>query len=163
MIRYLIAMPREAEIFEKVSKMCPAGSVEIIGIGAVDMRPTDEDDVVVNIGYAGGYRVPVGALVEPIIAVDGKKQTAIGINPLFPVERRVCFTCDEFVTEPLAKYRAIYDMELYKIARMPHKKLYSIKIVSDSLNERACESFNLEDPWRVAAGYIAEYVKEDRR
>lgn len=162
MIRYLIAMPREADIFERVSEKCPVGSIEIIGIGATNMGEYGKDDVLVNIGYAGGHRIPVGALVEPTHAMNAEEHEAIKIDQLFPIEHRVCFTSGEFVTEPIVTYRSIYDMELFKIAQQPHKKLYSIKIVSDNLDEKDCESFNEEAIWRVAAGYISEYLKEEK-
>lgn len=160
MIRYLFAMPREAELFVKVSEKCPVGSVEIIGIGATEMGEYDEKDILVNLGYAGGHRVPVGALVEPTHAMNAELHEALRVDQLFPIEHRVCFTSDAFVTEPAVKYRSIYDMELFKIAQQPHKKLYSIKIVSDNLDEAACEAFNEEAIWKVAAGYVAEYLKE---
>lgn len=160
MIRYLIAMEREAELFKRFSEKCPVGSVEIIGIGAADMGQYNENDILVNVGYAGGYRVPVGALVEPSGAMNVREHEAIRIDSLFPIERRVCFTSDEFVMEPVAKYPAIYDMELFRIAQKPHKKLYSIKIVSDNLNESDCEEFNFEEPWKAVCGYLAEYLKE---
>ena len=55
---------------------------------------------------------------------------------------------------------AVYDMELAKLARIPCKALYTLKIVSDDLNEAACEAFSDADAWSrvrellVSAGLI---------
>ena len=45
------------------------------------------------------------------------------------------------------QFKSIYDMELFKISQLPHKKIYSLKIVSDNLNEKDCESFNDQRCW----------------
>ena len=51
-------------------------------------------------------------------------------------------------------------MELAKLARIPCKALYTLKIVSDDLNEAACEAFSDADAWSkvrellVSAGLV---------
>ncbi len=167
MIRYLLAMPREAEMFMKFADKVPEGAVEVIGINAVDMGEYDKDDILVNVGYAGGYKVPVGELVEPVsvISVSKEPDKAPKFNGIaftdrvFPLPHYTCFTCDEFVEEPVYEAPAIYDMELFKIAQKPHKRLYAIKIVSDNLCESDCERFNDEDSWRSAVECIAARLR----
>lgn len=167
MIRYLLAMPREAEMFKRFACMVPDGSIEVIGIGAPDMGEFSKDDIIVNIGYAGGYKVSVGTLVEPkdAIAVDMVSERVprfygIGtVNRLFPLPHYTCFSSDTFVEKPAVECAAIYDMELFKIAKTPHKRLYAIKIVSDNLCESDCEDFNDEDAWKKAASLIADHLK----
>jgi hypothetical protein len=38
-------------------------------------------------------------------------------------------------------------MELFKINKLPHKRLYALKIVSDNMNEADCEAFNDAVAW----------------
>ena len=139
MIRILVAMEREAEA---LGIPC-----EIIGIGAVDLPETSWDDLLVNVGYCGGYKVPVGKIIEPLITENGNTGEVGDLTPHFPCETYPCITTDSFVTEPLYEAPAIYDMELWKVAGLPHKKLYCLKIVSDNLNEADCECFNDENAW----------------
>lgn len=167
MIRYLLAMPREAEMFMKFADKVPKGFVEVIGINAVNMGEYGKDDILVNVGYAGGYKVPVGELVEPVSVISASKEPGkaprfSGIeftDRLFPLPHYTCFTCNEFVEEPVYEGAAIYDMELFKIAQRPHKRLYAIKIVSDNLCESDCEKFDDEGAWEKAAEYIAARLR----
>ena len=161
MIHYLIAMPREAEMFNKYSDGIPDGQVDIIGIGAVDLdesKYTDED-ILVNIGYAGGYKIPVGNLIEPAYAMDVKTWKAEPIDRVFFIERRMCLTSDRFIEEPMSETPHLYDMELFKIARLPHKRIHAIKIISDNLNERDCEEFDGESSWKRAMSFIRTRLK----
>lgn len=139
MIRFLVAMEREAEA---LGVPC-----EIIGIGAADLPGTSGEDILVNVGYCGGYKVPVGTVVEPRFARNGSTGEVKDLIPHFPCETHPCITMDAFVTEPLYEAPAIYDMELWKIAALPHKALYCLKIVSDNLDEADCESFYDEEAW----------------
>lgn len=139
MIRFLVAMEREAEA---LGIPC-----EIIGIGATNLPATSEDDVLVNVGYCGGYKVPVGRVVEPRFTENAGTGEVKDLIPHFPCETHPCITADAFVTKPVYEAPAVYDMELWKIAALPHKALYCLKIVSDNLNESDCESFNSEKAW----------------
>ena len=160
MIRYLFSSIKEAEIFARYSENCPKGAITVVGEKAENMGDF-EDDVLVNIGYAVGNRVPVGALIEPMCAMNEEKHEAIRINSLLPIERRVCFTVDEFGKEPVREYPSIYDRELFNIAIKPHKKLYSVKIVGDRIDDGSMGKIDLVEMWKVAIGYIAEYLKEE--
>ena len=138
-IRILVAMEREAEA---LGIPC-----EIIGIGAKDLPETAENDILVNVGYCGGYRIPVGTVIEPRFVCDSRTAEVKDLVLHFPCENRLCVTSDTFVTEPLYEAPAIYDMELWKISGLPCKKLYCLKIVSDNLDEKACEVFDDAGAW----------------
>lgn len=140
MIKYLFAMEREANMIDVPNKY-------IIGINGTSMPQTTKDDILVNLGYCGAYKVDVGTIVEPNVVFDIKTRKKKHINKKFGVERIRCYTSDEFVTNPIANFKSIYDMELYKIVQLPHKKVYALKIVSDNLNEKDCESFNDKECW----------------
>ena len=126
--------------------------VEIVGIGCTDLPETTEDDIIVNVGYAGGYNVPVGRIIEPLYVCNYGSDELDPIDHIFPgCGRYRCYTANEFVTIPCTTTAAIYDMELAKLAKLPHKKLYALKIVSDSLNEKECEAFNSDECWAEVA------------
>ena len=159
MIHYLFAMEREADSFKKHCEgIAPDGSIDVIGIGAEDMPWYKEDDVLVNIGYCGGYKIPKGTIVEPVYVMNAwtrdvirmKTMTYANVTP-FPVEHRFCFTSEEFVTEPMTDCPSIYDMELFKIAEEHKGDVYALKIVSDNLNEEECENYNEEESWKRVA------------
>ena len=140
MIKYLFAMQREADMIDVPNKY-------IIGINGTDMPTTTKDDILVNLGYCGAYDIKVGTIVEPSDVFCRKPRGKKHINKKFGVDRVRCYTSNEFVTKPFVKFPSIYDMELYKIALLPHKKIYSLKIVSDNLNEQDCEQFNDKECW----------------
>ena len=142
MIWILTAMESEAEA---LGIPC-----EVIGIGAVNIPDIQPDDIIVNVGYCGGYHIPVGTVVEPCVSIcvaDGRVR-----HP----ERHftgkthtcACFTDEAFVTEPLREAPAIYDMELSKLLQVPCRAFYCLKIVSDNLNEADCESFRDDEAWK---------------
>lgn len=140
MIYYFFAMQREADMLDVPNKY-------VIGINATDMPETTDEDIIINIGYCGSNDCRVGTIIEPTMAVDSKTLDAKIINAIFDCNRLSCYTADSFVTEPLTDKHCIYDMELYKIACMPHKRLYSLKIVSDNLCEADCEQYNDKNAW----------------
>ena len=162
MIHYLIAMPREAELFRKYFDGLPAGEIDVIGINAVDLEQvkSTEEDILVNIGYAGGYKIPVGTLVEPSFVLDVQTWEAARIDPVFLLEHRMCLTSNTFVESPIYDGPSLYDMELFKIMSLPHKRVHSIKIISDNLCEKDCEEFNSDAAWKLAAELIKLYLKE---
>jgi hypothetical protein len=151
MVKYLFAMQREADMIDVPNKY-------IIGINGTEMPETTKEDIIVNLGYCGGFNIQVGTIVEPsiVFATDSRKKRNLG--HIFNTKRVRCYTSNEFVTKPIVNFESIYDMELYKIAEIPHKKLYSLKIVSDNLNEKDCENFNDKECWDK----IKELLKENK-
>lgn len=139
MIRFLVAMEREADAF--------GVPCEIIGIGGTNIPEIEETDIIVNVGYCGATGMRPGTIVEPCISVDLSDDSVVELEKHFEVQRAVCYTSDEFVTEPVTEEAAVYDMELSKLAKMKCAGLYVLKIVSDNLNEKDCEAFNSERSW----------------
>ena len=140
MIKFLFAMEREADMIDVPNKY-------IIGINGENMPITTKDDILVNLGYCGAYDIKVGTIVEPNYVFDIKTRKRRVLNHTFNTKRARCYTSDKFVTKPMVKFESIYDMELFKIMQLPHKKVYSLKIVSDNLNEQDCENFNDKQCW----------------
>jgi hypothetical protein len=155
MVYYLFAMQREADQINIENKI-------LVGINAIELPQTTEDDILVNIGYCGATAdIPVGTIVEPSEAYDAVTGDKVMIDKLFGCEDIKCFTANEFVTEPIEENRNIYDMELYKLAKLlPHKKIYSLKIVSDNLNENDCEQYNDQAAWAKIKDILEKFKHE---
>ena len=155
MVYYLFAMQREADQLDIENKI-------LVGINAVELPKTTTDDTLINIGYCGATAdIPVGTIVEPGEAYDANTKDKVMIDKLFGCEDIKCFTADEFVTEPIEESRNVYDMELYKLAKqLPHKKFYTLKIVSDNLNEAACEQYNDQEAWAKIKDILEKYKNE---
>lgn len=139
MIRILVAMQREAE--------CLGIPCDVIGIGGTDIPKINPDDIIVNVGYCGGYKVPVGKVVEPVVAIDAATGEAQILERHFGCDDATCITAREFVTEPMTGMPSVYDMELWSLAKIPCRALYVLKIVSDNLDESDCEAFNDQAAW----------------
>ncbi len=157
-IIYLFAMEREAEMLnikedKKTKKF-------LIGINGVEMPETCQDDILINLGYCGAYKVDVGTIVEPKKVYDINTNDCLDIDHIFDCPQVECFTSDEFVTSPNRDSETIYDMELYKIAKLPHKALYSLKIVSDNLSEKDCEAYNDKVAWSKLEKILEKGLKK---
>ena len=104
-------------------------------------------------GYCGGDGFAPGTIVEPTVSIDAETGERINLTPHFSANTgsgaipAVCVTSPSFVTQPLIESPAVYDMELAKLARIPCKALYCLKIVSDELNEADCEGFHSDAAW----------------
>ena len=156
MIRLLVAMEREGEAL--------ALPFELIGIGADYVPSIASDDIIVNVGYCGGDGIAPGTIVEPKAVIDAETGEWTDLPRHFGeaegVVPALCITSPTFVTTPLMTGPAVYDMELARLARIPCKALYTLKIVSDELNEADCEAFSSDKAWSkvrellVSAGLI---------
>ena len=147
MIYILVAMPREADALGVPCR--------VIGIGAKNLPETTEDDIIVNVGYCGAVDLPVGTIVEPNETVSYETGEGEPLRTHFDCVHVPCFTSEKFVTEACSIFPSIYDMELLKIAELPHKELYVLKIVSDNLDEADCEAFEDEKAWERVRKLLA--------
>ena len=139
MVRILVAMDREA-----ASLGLPC---DVIGISAKNLPETTDEDILVNVGYCGANDIKPGTIVEPNETAAYETGEGRLLRTHFDVLHVPCFTSQRFVTEPCSIFPSVYDMELAKIAALPHKELYVLKIVSDNLDEADCEEFEDEVAW----------------
>lgn len=146
MIRYVFGTKNEALAFRSVQNLAPRGEICVLG----DKFDISDEDDIVHIGYCEGDGVIDGALIEPLCAVDTKSKETIRVNSLFPLEHRVCFSGRDF---PFFDSPAIHDRVLFKIGELPHKNLYSIKIVRDEKQVK-------EGSWIRAASLLLDYLRE---
>lgn len=162
MIRYIIATPEEAKMLKRYAPFITDNQIDIIGKGAtnLDSEKYSKEDILINIGYAGGYKIPIGTLIEPAYAMDVLTWRAEPIDRVFMIERRICLTSNRFIEYPMSDGPHLYDMELYKIAMMPHKKIHSIKIISDNLREKDFEEFDSNKPWAKVADMLKIFTSD---
>ena len=139
MIYILTAMQREADA---LGIPC-----SVTGIGAKDLPETTMDDILVNVGYCGAVGLQPGAIVEPDETASYETGEGSKLETHFDCLHAPCFTAEKFVVEPCSLSPSVYDMELQKIAALPHRELYVLKIVSDNLDEADCEAFEDETAW----------------
>ena len=177
---FVIAMEKEAnKIIEyynlkKEENIYRKGNIELVitdftrnGIVKSLIGIDTSDKIIINVGFVGSNNLDVGSVVQ----VDRSFGYHFDLTPFgdalyyapnSPYEldkiddlRSVdCYTSDGFVTSTNLIDDAIFDMELNILTVFPHKKLFSIKIVSDNLNTDEYEDFDYD----VAIGSCIKYV-----
>jgi len=151
MIKIVVAMEREAQSLRDAGCNRP---IHICGIGATDL-PADltSEDTILNIGYAGSLALKVGTICIPTGVYDKRNDWFNTLKKEVGNDSALCVTEEKFVEGGDGnRYPAntVFDMELARIAELPHKHLVSFKIVSDNCNEKDCEAFNDAECWKKA-------------
>lgn len=116
-----------------------------------------KDYVAINIGMVGSNNLKVGEVVMATKSLGYHFNLTPFGDPLYHalnspfilekvcnVKSATCYTSDGFVLETGIKEDAIFDMELNAIVNFPFKKYYSIKVVSDSLNNKEYNNFDYQ-------------------
>lgn len=156
MIYYLVTTDRDAEVFQRLSEgKVPEGKIEVIGEGAAELRRYKEEDVLVHIGYARGFKIDSGRIVEPVYVVDMQTREVIRADAIFPIEHRICFTADEEMDAPESDYAVVCDKELFKIMSTKHKRAHALKIVKGD-----SDGSEYEEQWKEAIRLIGKFVRE---
>ena len=161
MVYIIVAMEREAESLRKAG--CEK-VIHICGIGATDLPKTEPGDVILNIGYAGSLGLKVGTVCVPTGVYDKKEDWFITLNKEIGSNSVLCVTATEFVEGGDGNHypsNTVFDMELGRIAHLPHKRLVSFKIVSDACNEKDCEAFDDDACWKLAWQQFLLWAKQN--
>lgn len=116
-----------------------------------------EDSIIINIGLVGSNNLNVGEIIEVNksygyhfdLTPFGDKlyhttNSPYQLDKITDLKQIDCYTSDGFVQKTNIKETCIFDMELNTITLFPHKKLHSIKIVSDTLNANSYKEFNYD-------------------
>lgn len=111
----------------------------------------------INIGMVGSNNFKVGEVVMATKSLGYHFNLTPFGDPLYHalnspfnlekvcnVKNATCYTSDGFVLKTDIKEDAIFDMELNAIVNFPFKKYYSIKVVSDSLNNKEYDNFDYQ-------------------
>lgn len=116
------------------------------------------DYIIINFGLVGSNKLEVSTIAIVNNSFAYHMDTTMfgdklyhGINSPYKLDtidtlyRVDCYTSDGFVLNTNIKEPVIFDMELNALTCFPHKRLYSIKVVSDCLNSDNYRNFKLEN------------------
>lgn len=130
--------------------------------------------VLINIGMVGSNNLKIGDTVMVDTSYGYNFDSRVFGVPLYHApfspfkldtikgEKCVtCFTSDAFVTSTDIKEDAIFDMELNIILTFKFKKNYSIKIVSNSLNNKEFEDFDYDEKLEKIFDIVEKIKKEN--
>ena len=115
-----------------------------------------ENTIIINIGLVGSNNLNIGDIIEINnsfgyhfdLTPFGDKlyhttNSPYKLNTLNKTEIN-CYTSDGFVQKTDLKETCVFDMELNAITLFPHKKIHSIKIVSDTLSAEKYNEFDYD-------------------
>lgn len=127
----------------------------------------------INIGMVGSNNLPVGSIVMADESLGYHFDLTPFGDPLYHaplspfkldaiknIKQVKCYTSDGFVLKTDIKEDVIFDMELNAIVNFPFKKYYSIKIVSDSLNNNEYSDFNFKDKTKEIFDIIDKIMQD---
>lgn len=164
MLIVVCAMKEEArEIIKYFNLQKKAGYFEsekirliITGIGREKVREVlskaqtegifAKDDDILNFGFAGGHKIKTGMVIairEVFLKDPYENPAGFGLDcpvGFYPSGTVDCYTSDTFVERCEYRSPCVFDMELFEICIFPHRKIYSIKLVSDNLSEAEFDS-----------------------
>jgi len=111
--------------------------------------------IIINIGLVGSNNLNIGSIIEINnsygyhfdLTPFGDKlyhttNSPYKLNTINNLKQIDCYTSDGFVQQTDIKETCVFDMELNTITLFPHKKIHSIKIVSDTLDASKYNEFN---------------------
>ena len=116
----------------------------ITGVGPLNVIKTlhtlDRNTPILNIGYTGSNKLPVGTKVE----VGYSRLYHPNVDFLEPTYRLgesdiTCYSSNDFVLQTDIEEPAVFDMELAYILALGFTNVRSIKIVSDNLDIKEYE------------------------
>lgn len=130
--------------------------------------------ILINVGLVGSNNLEIGEIISvrnsygyhfDLTPFGDELYTAYNspylLNKIEELKNIDCYTSDGFVLKTNIKETCVFDMELNSITLFPHKKLYSIKIVSDTLNEKLYNEFNYDKSIEETLKYIDIIIKKE--
>ncbi len=130
-----------------------------------------KDSIIINIGLAGSNNLNIGEIIEvnnnygyhfdltpfgdKLYHTTNSPYKLDTINELKQID---CYTSDGFVQQTNIKETCVFDMELNTITLFPHKKIHSIKIVSDTLDASRYNEFNYDESIKSSLIYSDKII-----
>jgi nucleoside phosphorylase len=133
---------------------CDTKDKIIINLGLVGSNNLNIGDIV-QVNNSLGYHFDLTPFGDPLYTAINSPYQLSKIDNLKCID---CYTSDGFVQKTNIKETCIFDMELNAITLFPHKKLHSIKIVSDTLSAKDYNTFNYDDAINNALLYIDKII-----
>lgn len=113
--------------------------VIVTGVGAINimraLRNVPRDEPILNIGYAGSNRIPVGTVVKVGRVALYHPHAEYPERVFFLNGDTPCYTSCDFVTETEVQEDCVFDMELAFILGMGFTNVTALKVVSDNLDK----------------------------
>lgn len=143
------------------------------------LENNNKPDIIINIGYAGSTKVPVGQWVNisesynyewDIPGEEKFRMKDIGNQSLEKIDGMMtleCYSAEGFVTKTEIKENVIFDMELHSLAiicDLYKIKLLSLKKVSDNLSlESYYNNINIKEVMELESSidYIKKFMSDD--
>lgn len=132
-----------------------------------------EDFVVINIGLVGSNNLRIGDIVcidysygyhFDLTPFGDPRYTAFAspykLDLVSDLNSIKCYTSDGFVTSTDITDTCVFDMELNSIVLFPHKSIFSIKVVSDTLNKDLYNDFNYDLAMEGCLKYVDKIIKD---
>ena len=183
---FVIAMEKEAKKLieyynlKKEKNIYKKDNIELIitdisrnGIIKSLLTIDTKDKIIINVGFVGSNNINIGEVIQvdksygyhfDLTPFGTPKYIAPNspyeIDKIKNLKSIDCYTSDGFVTSTNIKEDAIFDMELNAITLFPHKKLYSIKIVSDNLNSKSYQEFDYDKAIQKTIEYVDKIIKD---
>ena len=129
-----------------------------------------EEAIIINIGLVGSNNLNIGEIIEINnnygyhfdLTPFGDKLYHTTNSPYklntINIKKTDCYTSDGFVQQTDIKKTCVFDMELNTITLFPHKKIHSIKIVSDTLNKDKYNEFNYDEAIKKSLIYSDKII-----
>ena len=130
--------------------------------------------VMINFGMVGSNNLPIGEVVMVDKSYGYNIDMTMFNNKLYEgpcspyqldlisnAKHYDCYTSDGFVLKTDIKESVMFDMELNSIITFPFKKKYSIKVVSDSLDNNDFNDFKYDDHLSQIYELIDAIIKEN--
>ena len=130
-----------------------------------------KESIIINIGLVGSNNLNIGELIEVNnsygyhfdLTPFGDKlyhttNSPYKLNTINILKQIDCYTSDGFVQQTNIKETCVFDMELNAITLFPHKKLHSIKIVSDTLDASKYNEFNYDQAIEESLKYSDKII-----
>lgn len=130
-----------------------------------------KDAIIINIGLVGSNNLKIGEIIQINnsygyhfdLTPFGDKlyhttNSPYKLNTINELKQIDCYTSDGFVQQTNIKETCVFDMELNTITLFPHKKIHSIKIVSDTLNASIYNEFNYDEAIKNSIKYLDKII-----
>ena len=130
-----------------------------------------KESIIINIGLVGSNNLNIGEIIEVNnnygyhfdLTPFGDKlyhttNSPYKLNTINELKLIDCYTSDGFVQQTNIKETCVFDMELNAITLFPHKKIHSIKIVSDTLDASKYNEFNYNEAIKKSLIYSDKII-----
>lgn len=136
----MIVVATEAE-FKKFGSDSEETIITGVGYGNVykALANVPRDTPIVNIGYAGSNKLPIGTICN--IGECRNYHPNVEFNEvIYQLSGNcTCYTSNDFVLQTDIEEPAVFDMELYAILSMGFTNVRAVKVVSDNLSLKEYE------------------------